>query len=193
MQPAQRGHGQANDHAAGSGAQAVPHRAAKEEGEKGGAQQVGQQDGGKGKAPAGFSSRFQLFPGLGKGRRVGAQAAAQAVIQFQLLHIGAVGGGNAADLGPHRPAGGGKADENAVGDDKGVGLRRAVGQQQPLDGLLHPVNFRPALQKAVAQVGGEEEKRVIVHRRHPHHRHLFRSQNFCAVFRHRPVYRIFLS
>ena len=189
VQPGEGGHTKADDQAAHPGAQGVPRRAAEKEGEKGGAQEVGDRHDGEGKAAAGVPSFLKQPSGLGEGRDLGAQAAAQAVIQLQLVHIGAVGGGGAADLGLDRAVGGGKADKNAVGNDEGVGLRRAVGQQEPLDGLLHPVNFRPALQQAVAQVGGEEEKRVIVHCGHPHkpfrskRRSIFSfSTNQCTAF-----------
>ena len=155
-----------------SPAQRASRRAAEQEAEESGGNEVGGEQKGQGVYPPGAADGGQLLPGLGERRGILAEMAAQVVIPLQQVHIGAVGG-HPPHLGPHLPRGSGKGDDDTVGDHKGVGLLNAVSVEEPQDGFLYPVDLRAAFQKAVAQVGGQIEQCVMIHKAPPFLIHQF--------------------
>ena len=100
--------------------------------------------------------------GLLQRRDLPAKPAAQVIVAFQLIDIGAVRG-HPAHLGHSLPMRGDKADDNAVGNDKGGGLGNAIGTEKTLNGLLYPVDLGATPQKSIAQIGGHRQKLAIIH------------------------------
>ena len=153
---------QADGDAAETAAKSVPQISAEEDGKGRRGHIVGQQHDTQGVMPGGGGDVVQPLPGLLQRGDLPAQPPAQVVVPGQQIHVVAVAG-HPADLGQGLALRGEDADVDTVGDDEGFHPVDAVGKHKPFHGILHPVDLRPADQKAIAQVGGQGEKSVIVH------------------------------
>lgn len=144
-------------------AQGVPQGAPEEEAEGGGAQGVAEKLPGGGKLGAVGQDPLQPDPGLIQVGDLLAQAAAQVVEGLHAVDVGAVAG-DAADHGEGPLPRSAQADDQTVGDGEYLAGVHAVGAQQVADGLLHPVDLRPAHHQSVAQLPGQGEQLVVIQR-----------------------------
>ena len=152
--------------AAEKGAERVPDPAAEQRTEEGGGRGVPQQHRGRTVAAAGGGQTAHPGPGLIQGRRGAAELPAQGVAGLQQFDIGAVG------TDPPHPGRGTailrlQADDQTAGDGEHLGVLPLIGTQQPVHGLLHPGDLRPALRQQAAQLRGQIQQLVRVHETPP--------------------------
>ena len=134
---------------------------AEKRGEKAGRRRISQQEHPPGVEVALLLQGVHLGLGLLQRRDLLAQPPAQVVAPLQQFDVRAVGR-NPAHLGNGMPCGGIETDDQTVWNGKYLGLK-PVGCEQAPDGLLHPVDLRPAVHQLIAQLGPHIQQGVIVH------------------------------